>query len=217
MPEDVEGRLHPRVHASRHLLGLVVVLRLLDQDCELVPAEAGDGVRGAHALVEALGHLAQEVVAGRVAQGVVDRLEVVEIDEQDRHPPAVTPSASQGVAHAVLEQGAVWQLGQRVVEGLMAQLVLERGALAHVAHGHHEAVDRRVVAEVEPEDLRAARRHAAPAPGRGPCAPASGLVPVLGLGGALERGAQLVAVLGVGQVGERGADDRAGLVAEHPL
>jgi hypothetical protein len=48
---------------------------LLEQDGELVAAQAGDGVLAAHAGLEPAGHGHQQVVAGRVAEAVVDRLE----------------------------------------------------------------------------------------------------------------------------------------------
>ena len=55
-----------------------------DQDRELVAAEAADDVRGAHAPAHPLGRLDQHVVAARMADAVVDVLEVVEVDEQHR-------------------------------------------------------------------------------------------------------------------------------------
>ena len=58
---------------------------VFQQKRELVAAEAGDGVRGAQALLHALGHLRQEPVAGGVSEAVIDALEVVEIHEQYSH------------------------------------------------------------------------------------------------------------------------------------
>ena len=60
------------------------VVDVLEQDDELVAAEARRGVGGAHAPDQPPRGLAQELVAGRVAEAVVDVLERVEVDEQDR-------------------------------------------------------------------------------------------------------------------------------------
>ena len=56
---------------------------VFEDDDELVTAEAGHDIRLADALGDALGDLAQEFVSGAVAEGIVEGLEVVEIDEQD--------------------------------------------------------------------------------------------------------------------------------------
>ena len=60
-----------------------VLPRLLEQDRELVATEAGGRVLRAHHRPQSLGHRDQELVAGVVAEGVVDGLEVVEVGEED--------------------------------------------------------------------------------------------------------------------------------------
>ena len=63
-------------------------VRLVEQqDRELVAAEAGRQVVGADARLDALGDRGEQPVAGRVAEGVVDVLEVVEVEEQDDRDP----------------------------------------------------------------------------------------------------------------------------------
>ena len=54
----------------------------LDQHGELVSAEPGHGVAGAGGGADAFGHGYQQAVAGRVPEAVIDRLEVVEVQEQ---------------------------------------------------------------------------------------------------------------------------------------
>ena len=65
-----------------------------------------------------------------MAEGVVDRLEVVEVHEQHGDGLLVARLALQRVLDAVPEQRAVGETGDRVVEGLMCELLLERLALA---------------------------------------------------------------------------------------
>ena len=62
---------------------LVLVGEAVDQDAELVAAEAGDDVAGAQVGAEARRDRAQQLVAGVVAEAVVDQLEVVEVEEED--------------------------------------------------------------------------------------------------------------------------------------
>ncbi len=63
-------------------LGLVADLG--QQDYEFVAAEATDRIFFPQACGQALRNLDQQVVADRVPQCVVDRLEPIEIDEQHR-------------------------------------------------------------------------------------------------------------------------------------
>ena len=63
---------------ERAQVGLV-----LGQDRELVAAEPGDQVVVADEAADPLGDRDEQRVAGGVAEGVVDDLEVVEVDEQD--------------------------------------------------------------------------------------------------------------------------------------
>src|SRR6266511_6284052 len=56
------------------------------------------------------------------AEAVVDRLEVVQVDQQDDDLAADAPGPAERGLYPVDEQRAVWQAGEAVVEGLMAQL-----------------------------------------------------------------------------------------------
>ncbi len=86
----------------------------LEQDHELVAAEAGDRVAGAQCRRQALGRGHQQLVAGAVAERVVDDLEVVDVTEQDREPAAgLAPALERGGQHAV-EPRPVRQPGERV-------------------------------------------------------------------------------------------------------
>ena len=54
------------------------------QQRKLVAAEPGHEVAGSDLILQGRGHLAQHAVAGGVAEAVVDLLEVVQVDEQQR-------------------------------------------------------------------------------------------------------------------------------------
>ena len=75
----------------------------------------------------------EQLVAGVVAEGVVDELEVVEVDEHHRDGAragaARTPPASAGRS-----AGAVRQAGERVVVRLVLELHLVALALDRVVH-----------------------------------------------------------------------------------
>ena len=75
-----------------------------------------------------LGDGDQELVAGGMAERVVDDLEVVEVEEQDDRHPVGLPVA-EVLRDLLGEQGPVRQVGQRVVVGLVAELLLEPAEL----------------------------------------------------------------------------------------
>lgn len=59
---------------------------------------------------------------------VVNRFESVEIDEDHRHRPAVAPRGSDGTIDFLLDQGAVGEAGQLVVQAQPLELSLETKA-----------------------------------------------------------------------------------------
>ena len=81
---------------------------------ELVAANAGDGVATAQTRAQALTHLLQQRIAGRVTQSVVDLFEAVQIDEQQRYAAATAPRPAQSARQAITQQQAVEQTCQRI-------------------------------------------------------------------------------------------------------
>ena len=63
---------------------------------EFVAAQPGHEVMGRHRVQQPLRHPLQQGVADVVAEGVVDRLEIVEVDEQQRQRPGVGPGQPGG-------------------------------------------------------------------------------------------------------------------------
>jgi hypothetical protein len=72
---------------------------------ELVTAQPGDRISRSHVVAQPVSSAEKDLVPGIVAVGVVDRLEVVEIDVEHAHPharPAL--SGAQGGAEPVVEK-----------------------------------------------------------------------------------------------------------------
>ena len=96
--------------------------RFVEQDRELVAAEARRGVAVTDVVPNPLRDVDEEQVSRVVAEGVVDHLEAVEITEQhsDRHARTARPG--DRVVEPVAQQRAVGEAGQVIVE----RLVFER-------------------------------------------------------------------------------------------
>src|SRR3954469_19712271 len=110
--------------------------RDLAADDELVAAEARDGVRAADHLLEAGAEGDEQVIAGLVAERVVDRLELVDAEKEDGRERPGALRASEGVLDAVVEERAVRQAGERVVQRLVAH-----ARLAVLAVASRSAID----------------------------------------------------------------------------
>ena len=78
------------------------------------------------------GDFDQQLVAHVVAGGLVEDLEVVEIDEQQRPFSPAARAAGERLLQTVEEQATVGQLGQGIVIGEVLDLLFGRLALGDV-------------------------------------------------------------------------------------
>ena len=141
--------------ASRGSVGV------LEQHGELVAAHARDGVAGAQRGVEAERDRLQQLVAGVVAERVVDHLEAVEVEEEHRGARAGPAAACspQRLLQPVEEQRAVRQPRERVVQRAVLQPLDRAAVVGGVADGALErvGVERRPWAGGRPRRRRGRR------------------------------------------------------------
>src|SRR5918993_1037120 len=144
------------------LLDHLAALRVGDDDRELVAAHAADVTVLADLVDEALGDGAKHRVPLRVAERIVDRLEPVEVEEEDRAGHARDGRVAQGIAEQLAHAAAVRKARQHVHVGEVGQPLLRLGHLGDVAADAAEAfeaaggVDDRITRDRDPS--RAARR-----------------------------------------------------------
>ena len=96
-------------------LGLRGVGDVGNADDELVAAQARDGVLFAPRRGEARRYGGQQHVADGVAERIVDVLEAVEIEEEDRELAPAAMRAGDRLSDAIGEQRTVRQAGERIV------------------------------------------------------------------------------------------------------
>ena len=108
---------------------------------ELLAAQPGDDVVLAHGAAQALGHRAEDLVPLGVAVSVVDRLEVVEVEGDDRERALELSGAGDLLAQALVAGAMVQRPGEPVRARLLAQRVaLAGGVEGERGHGG-EALD----------------------------------------------------------------------------
>ncbi len=120
---DARGQVR-RIRGFAHL-GL--------RDHELVAAQACHGVAAAHQGFQALGDGQQQRVTHRMAQGVVDLLESVQVDIEHGLLLAALRTVQRQV-YLLAEAQAVGQAGQRVVVGHVGDARLGPAAFVHVLY-----------------------------------------------------------------------------------
>ena len=88
----------------------------------------------AHAAAQAPRHLDQQLVAGAVAERVVDDLEAVEVDQQQRDLVAEAAAVLERPLGAPDQLAPVRQAGERVEVGEVADPVFGDAPVGHVLH-----------------------------------------------------------------------------------
>ena len=91
--------------------------RIGPDDGEFVSAQPRDNVGLAHAMAQPPGHRLEQFVAGRMTERIVDGLELIEVDRDQRDLVAAAIDADQRIVEHVAELQAVGQLGQPVMPG----------------------------------------------------------------------------------------------------
>src|SRR6266851_5709943 len=147
--EDLLGDAH---HVAR--LG-----KVLDERDEFVAAETGDGVAFPQAHSQTTRGLLEQPVAEGVAERIVDELEAVEIEEQERHRLAITLRVVERMGEALVEHVAVGQSRQGVVRRDVEQILfglLARHELADLAADdtHHLQQRRIGIADFAAEEFQ---------------------------------------------------------------
>ncbi len=90
----------------------------------------------------------QQTVAGLVAEAVVDFLEVIEVDETDRDPVRTPAGHARGNLDAVFQQDPVGQVGQRIVQRHVGDLLLVQVGLGDVAQHAADTAQLAVAAQL---------------------------------------------------------------------
>ncbi len=128
---DVERLLQLFQQALDEVLDVLVAFDRVDQQDELVAADAREHVGLANERGDALRDLDEQRVADGVTVVVVDVLEIVEIDECQRKALAVA-LGSQDVPDVLLDHGAVGEAGQVIGIGPAREIGFELFAFRNV-------------------------------------------------------------------------------------
>ncbi len=113
-------------------MGRVLGTRLRQHQQEFVAPGTGHGVRRAHLGNQPPRHLAQQEIAHRMPQGIIDVLEVVQIQHHHRQPRLVALRLLNGRSQTILQQAAIGQMGQGIGIGQLRDVFFRALALGDV-------------------------------------------------------------------------------------
>lgn len=135
-----------------HLAGLLAIAHVQQGD-EFIAAPACQHLVGAQHLAQLPHQGAEQLVTGGMAQGVVDLLEAIDIDEQHREVAGLL-QVLQARLEILVEGGPVGQLGQGIAQGHALQGLLGALALGDVPQaGDHIAFAIRLAGKATQADL----------------------------------------------------------------
>ena len=150
-------------HFLAAMLGLFRGLAVGDEDDELVAADAGEEVGGADEALELAGDVDEDGVAAGVAEGIVDALEVVDVDHADGELALVAAGAVDGGGEFFGEQNAIGEAGEVVEAGGAGDGVaeaFEHGAGEGEDDDHHREQDQLPFGGCGPVAFNLRRNHA---------------------------------------------------------
>jgi len=89
-------------------------------------------------LLKPPGYLLQQLIASLVAQGIVDNLEAIQVDEADSELPFIPLCGLDGMVEHLAEHHAVGQTGQAIVRGQKLDSLFGLFARGDVVPPHRE-------------------------------------------------------------------------------
>ena len=113
----------------------------LQQQAEFITAQARHGIGIAHLSFQQWRDLPEQFIAGGMAAGIVDHLELVQVDIEQGVPLVFVHRRFEQAVQAVFELAAVGQAGEGVVGGLPGQLAGHLPGRGDVMKHQHHAND----------------------------------------------------------------------------
>ena len=135
-----DGRANRLAQQVGHGVGLARTLQGGQYGDEFVAAQARHQILGPNGGAQAPRHLAQQLVAGLVAQRIIDRLEMVEVDEQHGHLGVRALRLLHRGLQLLHQVVPVRQLRERVVQLQKRFTLLRCAARTDVAHDGNAVV-----------------------------------------------------------------------------
>ncbi len=133
LPSLTGKRRLPQIadHPLQHALGLVLP-GMGEEHRELVRTQPAHPVTIAHRRHQVIGEAAQHLVAGGMAEAVIDQLEMVQVDVAQRVRTTFAAHLQQRAFEQAFDLAPVDQAGQRVMAGVVLDLARQCMVLADV-------------------------------------------------------------------------------------
>ena len=127
---DIEGAFHDLQHLLRSIGGMGHLRAIIDQHGKLIATQSSHGKAFAKYPLQTVRDCLEQKITDVMAKAVVDDLEVVEVDHQQRTARLMALRRSQSLLGTVSKQQSIGQVSQRIVMNKSCQFalgVLDRG------------------------------------------------------------------------------------------
>src|SRR5208283_5317428 len=125
---NLKGRLETCVHLASEQGGVLLVLYVRRQYRELVAAKTRHELVRPQTLAYPFRHPRQQLVAGGMAETVVDELEIVKIGVKQREAFPRPRDAGEGYLHGFVERQPIWERGEAIRPRFLLGAQLQQGA-----------------------------------------------------------------------------------------
>ena len=113
---------------------------ILQQNPEFVAAQARERIADSNPGLQHAGDLLEQLVPGGVTASIVDQLELIQVEVQQRVAAIrVLPHGLDRGGQPIFEFAAVDEPGERIVARLIMQRPVQPALLAHIVKHHHRA------------------------------------------------------------------------------
>src|SRR6202011_5012189 len=116
--------------------GIFFALQLRKQNDEFVSTLPTNRVGTTHTIHQAPCNRLKQFVANRVAQGIVDIFETVQIEKQNCDLVDAARRQCDRLANPVVQQHSIGQVGQKIVFRQVGHLLRHRAGSAHVTENN---------------------------------------------------------------------------------
>src|SRR6185437_1295107 len=135
VPPQVERLLQRRLQLAREPLRRIARTQIARQQGELTAAPARQHARARHRFLKAAAGLDHQLIAGRVAERLVDELKAIDGHQEDADAAAATrPQLAQRAIELLHEVIAVREAGEGIVKARAIDALLQALALLDLPH-----------------------------------------------------------------------------------
>jgi len=128
------------LYSGGNLFDGVRVFKILEKNRKLIASHTGDSVLGTQAALQPASHRYQEFITNEMSETVIDQFEMIQIQKKHRKQVVTIPfRAFYRLTEPIQEYEPIWQICQRIMQGVVHQFLFCDFTLRDVARVKDDA------------------------------------------------------------------------------